>query len=67
MHQVLTVKTKRQTVRLAIKMPLRALLNANAAPFLKLQERAAVPGVLLNHLTGPDRTGQGLSFKNGAF
>lgn len=42
-------------------------MNANAAPFLKLQEKAAVPGVLLNHLTGPDRTGQGLSFKDGAY
>lgn len=33
LQQVLTVKTKRQRTRLAIKMPIRALMNANAAPF----------------------------------
>lgn len=43
-HQLFTIKTQRPGVRLAIKMPVRALLNANAAPFLKPQERPGVPG-----------------------
>lgn len=33
MHQVLIMKTKRPRVRLTTKIPIRALMNANAAPF----------------------------------
>ena len=43
-HQVLLIETKRPRVRLAIKRPVGEVRNAHADPFLKAQERPAVPG-----------------------
>lgn len=42
-HQLFIIKIQRPGVRLAIKMPVRALINANAAPFFETPGKACSP------------------------